>query len=473
MPYTWSAGDKLLAERLNQSDPETDARLSPVEHNIFELYLENYFSGKQTPFQGLFFDGFSDSAKVGVLSDLEIQTTNKKLVFPYSIPRFVYNFNSLTDGELNGQGGWTKQSGNLVFNVEGSVVYEGAKAISFVDSVNTAYYYHALDSSGGTGSVWGYFQGNASMDKNTSSVAFILRKTNAVGGNVADVAIIYYTATSDFSIKQMWGTNTFFTGVSKGAWHKIQIDWDTSLGTNGQFRVILDNGTPSAWVECYSNVKNATDVNTVLLYGDGSAGGAGTRYWDAFGYTVPVTSGSETSIKTTFQQAKKSLKLWVTRNFLARFNLASAIAQSATTLTIAGDQTGKFANGDTIDIYDANNFVRERKVLNAVPSFGGGITTLTFTPAIINASGFGTTAFIERVDVKPQVSLVDFGTADSFADLIYVKSIVDSVNSEVEDEYSYTQGTAQEDFKAKLILTRVDTSLTVYAKRLGVSLTDT
>src|SRR3989344_3929833 len=80
MPYTFNVGDEITAERLNQSDPESHSRLLNAEYNIVELYLENYFSGKQTPFQGLFFDGFSDEQKTGSMVDAEISNRRVKII---------------------------------------------------------------------------------------------------------------------------------------------------------------------------------------------------------------------------------------------------------------------------------------------------------------------------------------------------------------------------------------------------------
>ncbi|MDP2648144.1 MAG: hypothetical protein Q8P35_02805, partial [Candidatus Yanofskybacteria bacterium] len=97
-------------------------------------------------------------------------------------------------------------------------------------------------------------------------------------------------------------------------------------------------------------------------------------------------------------------------------------------------------------------------------------TTLTFTPSISSDSGFDTSAFVERVDVTPQVSLVNKGSADNFANLTYKNSIVDFSNNEVKDEYEYVASQAEEDFKVKLNLTRNDTSLTPYAKKVMVQL---
>lgn len=63
----WQAGDPLSADNLNLPSAGVQtaikAETAQLEHNVVELYLENYFAGKSTPYQGLFFDGFSDTTK--------------------------------------------------------------------------------------------------------------------------------------------------------------------------------------------------------------------------------------------------------------------------------------------------------------------------------------------------------------------------------------------------------------------------
>jgi len=175
-------------------------------------------------------------------------------------------------------------------------------------------------------------------------------------------------------------------------------------------------------------------------------------------------TGVYESIVTAFQITKETIHLWIVRNFVSQFNLDSSISGGATTLTILGDKTSEFANGDTIDISKANNNTRERKTLTAVPSFGGGVTTLTFS-ATDNA--FGTSDFVERVDVLPTISLVDSGTAKSFQTPDFVQSIVDFASGEVEDEYILI-ATPEEDLKIKIDVTRNTTTKRPIVKRLGV-----
>ena len=66
--------------------------------------------------------------------------------------------------------------------------------------------------------------------------------------------------------------------------------------------------------------------------------------------------------------------------------------------------------------------------MTATPTFATGVTTLTFTgDPVVNATGFDTAAFVERVDVVPQVSLVDSGDSDLFEDITFVQSITDTL----------------------------------------------
>ncbi len=56
---THAAGEPIKADDMNS----TVKAVLQNAHNIFELFLENFFASKITPFLGLFFDGFSDTTK--------------------------------------------------------------------------------------------------------------------------------------------------------------------------------------------------------------------------------------------------------------------------------------------------------------------------------------------------------------------------------------------------------------------------
>lgn len=481
-------GEQVLAVDVNSI---VDA-IFLVQGNVLELYLENYFAGKVTPFDGLFFDGFSDSLKVGQLDAISIETVNKRIILPAGANLASVDFEKDDIEAL-----FRTDAAQVGLDILGSFTIEcWVNPESLLPPASSQVRY--LFNKGGYSFFTQDRTGGEAFGVDIGADAYRLEGVNfSVVGTWTHIACVFNNSTKRVEF--------FVNGASVGLAPLI----GTLSPINSAASAVVGKGDETAnaqgWdglideMRVWDVMRTATQINdnkSLIISGSSSGLQAYWRFENNFndsspngntliesaGDTIPFTTnvpftppntGFYKSILTTFQQAKKSLKLWVTRNFSARFNLGVSIAFGATTLTIAGDQTGKFANTNTIDVYDANNFVRERKTLNAVPSFAAGFTTLTFTPAIVNATGFGTSAFVERVDVKPQVSLVNFGAGDSFQDLTYSKSIVDSVNSEVEDEYTFTNSTAEEDFKAKLILSRVDASLSIYAKRLGIALTDT
>lgn len=496
MPYTFNIGDEITAARLNQSDPETHNRLLNAEYNILELYLENYFSGKQTPFQGLFFDGFSDQLKTELLSQLTSVPNGKKLVITdVATPPLTLEYLVIAGGGGGGQGpdqpgggggaggyrtatgfslsqqtvvvtvglggALNTQGGNSQFasiisvgggraGTKGGTITGGSGGSGGGGSQGggggsgTG----GQGNNGGAGSISGGGGGGGAGASGSASSG----NNGGNGGNGLSSSITGSAVTRGGGGGGARDSGSFTQGVGGtggGATAGSSTPGVANTGggggggsggsAGGSGVVIIKFLTADVLSWSYSGTYNTGTTGAFTWI---EMTGSGTFQWSSS--TTQFTTGFYRSIKTTFQVAKKSLKLWVVRNFSARFNLQASIAQGATTLTIAGDQTGKFANGDTIDIYDANNFVRERKTLTATPSFGGGNTTLTFTPSISNASGFGTSAFVERVDVKPQVSLVNFNAADNFQDLTYSKSLVLSGNKNTAKAVT-ANGTAQID----------------------------
>jgi len=499
--FNWQIGDKLLASRLNQVNRDTDSRLTPVEHNVFELFLQNYFDGKtDIPFQAMFFDGFSDELKTGSVSGgVAVDTPNKKLDF--------------VAGATNTKAADFERDDAEVLQISNAA----QTGLDPSGSDFTIEMWLKVESDIPTSSQYTLFQKNIGVPQGSYDYAY----TRSPGG-LREITLAIFNGASSTP-------HTFPVDLGVGTYVHVAVTWTDSTRTcvlyidgvsqgnspnsgGGQFilngtapiSIGANNGTTNTFdglfdeLRFWSSARTGTEINDnkdVVLAGSETDLEGYWKFEDDFldatannndltesGGTIDFVAdvpfgsaealGNYISIVSTFQQAKKSVKLWVTRTFNVQFNLDSAIAVTDTTLTILGDQTSKFANGNTIDISDENNFVRERKTLNAVPSFGGGVTTLTFTPAIDNASGFGTTAFVERVDLLPQVSLVDFEAADSFEDMTFVQSIVDFANNEVEDEYDFVASQAEEDFKVKLNFTREDLDVGVEAKRLGTVLSE-
>lgn len=476
MSFDWIAGDKITADRLNQIDSNTDSRIGQNEHNVLQLYLENFFSSKVTPFLGLFFDGFSDETKTDVLTDIEIDAGNKQLKF--QVPSALAILNTGSDKQDSGisvtqtvphtiavgnrrllivaagTGGGTSISG---------VTFNGV-AMTRIDSVSKLSgdlfdVYLLFAPNVGTHDIVITYS-NSAVDQIMFRANFVNAKQSAqfgVEGQASKPADLtpsqIFTTEQDGSIALMWiyKDGEFVTGVDAG---QTQIGSFESNDINKGFAFSSEAKATAGSMEMGYTVANAGSFPAFLGF-----------FEILEDQGTDATSGSYESVITAFQQSMETARLWIVRNFTAQFNLDSAISGGATTLTIAGDQTGKFANGDTIDISTSDNLTRERKTLTAVPTFGGGVTTLTFSAT---ANAFGTSAFAERVDVIPQVSLVNSGDAKSFQSLTFQRSEVDFANSEVEDEYLLTLGTPQEDLKIKVDMTRNDITLVPVAKRLGV-----
>jgi len=492
---THATGDKILAADINS----IAEGVLDNSHNILQLFMENIFSTKITPFNGLFFDGFSDETKKDILTNTKIDTANKLLTFGFgNVSAFDFirassQFGSITDAAQTG--------------------LDLAAALTFEMWVNPS-------STIGDGDVWGI-----ASKGDTGAVAFTF--TYNGGGGTPNLTL-FVNGTGGLD------TLTINTTLTVGVWTHIAVSWDgstktakfyinavqtggdqvgsntTSLQNNTKdFRVntAQDAGNKGDWkmddVRIWDDVRTPTEItNNRLIELVGSEAGL-VAYYKATDFTdetsnnndltnngstgfelndvAPIedteTSGDYESIVSAFQQSMATVRLWVVRNFTAgsdRFNLDSAIAQAATTLTVLGDQTAAYKSGDTIDIYTSDFITRERKTLTIDSTFGGGVTTLTFTTGIDNSSGFGTSAFVERVNLLPQISLVDSGDAKSFQAMTFERSEVGTGSTgngidtdEVEDEYSFFTGTPQEDMKVKLTLTRNDTSIPVTVKRLG------
>jgi hypothetical protein len=141
------------------------------------------------------------------------------------------------------------------------------------------------------------------------------------------------------------------------------------------------------------------------------------------------------------------------------FVLDSAVAVSATTLDIVGDETGQIADGDTFDLYDSDSGVRERKTVNGTPSFGGGVTTIIFNEAVVAAAGFAAGDFVEHVQALPEISAVSADADESFQTPTYVGTRVDFDGNISEDEYSINlSGGGGVDLVTRVTLTRTDTA---------------
>jgi hypothetical protein len=521
MPKTWVAGEEITATNLNKTDPETDTRLtsaegriSQAEYNIFELYLENYFAGKSTPYNGMIFDGFSDTTKADQTSTtLSAQANAAQAILTVgSTTGFKAGHNiAIYSGP---QSSGPLYAGTVADDAGiGSIAWSGPTSAQGAGDSTCA-------SATVTGAQITHYLKATNFGFNIPAgvtIKGILVEVKSAGDsesadNIVDYAVrivksgtIGSTDKSSRTSPNGWGgagcAGSGFTsyGGSTDLWGETWTISDIN-SVNFGFAIAAKHGTVesgnnrTAFVDAiritvyYENtnyeekVVQSVDSGTQLTltsnlantYPSGSSVKRNTVTIDTTNKKITPTSNVGNGKKfnyftklNSFQQAMASSRLWMVRNWTARFNPASAVSAAATSLTIAGDQTTKFAVGDTIDIYSSDNLKRERKTLTAV-SYSAPNTTLSWSGGLTNS--YATSDYVERVDTLPKISIVDKNANESFAAMTYKKSIVDFTNNEVEDEYDYTPATPNEDVVLKLEMTRNDTALSPYAKRLGSTL---
>lgn len=203
----------------------------------------------------------------------------------------VDNFNSYSDGELGGDNGGTGWSDaweaifGSGFMVEGSVTNEGAKAISFSDSVQSiAWYKRDLTQSVSSGIVSFAMRLN---DLDNSDVEASFTDTSFEHGRVRmgnSGALILSTNDGEAVLRD---NGFFFANV----WYTIHVEID---GVNSRFRGRVDNDAWSDWV--YEIDNPFSDITRMIVYMVINLPGA-VAYFDTIGVgsnqTALVVSVSE------------------------------------------------------------------------------------------------------------------------------------------------------------------------------------
>lgn len=512
MRNDYIAGDPLPADDVNSM---VDA-ITTNAHNIFELYLENYFATKYTPYQGLFFDGFSDTAKidsssnaitiavpsgqadiyfstipswakVGQEVDIFDVTTGKietKIIQSITVGtspfRWIEDFNTLVDGALNGQNGWTETQNELRVMATGTP-YEGAKHLAFVNtgthaeatktfSVMTygrvAFALKPMLQTDATPYVWLTGQASGTMDIDIACATNgYIQAYDRIGGWTN---LVPYTFGNYYFIEVAFeytaggfeglGQRKFKVRVNGGSW-SAQLNGENATET-GVVNLTLKSFAGSSqhyydYIVIGDTTKITMTTNFANNYGTSAYLGRSSVDVDTVNKQIKIKTGLTRGVYRSklqaFQQEIGLVYDWAKRTY-EKYNLLSAIAVTDTTLTITGDMTARFFDTNKIDIYTADNTVRERKTISGSPVYASGYTTITFTPAIIRSAGFAITDFVERVNVIPQVSLVASGGVESFVDLDYQKTVVDFINLLAEDEFNKAFSPREFDFISKLIL---------------------
>jgi len=435
--HNWIPGEEITSAKLNELNPAADSRLNKAEHNILELLLENYYSGKNTPFSGLLFDGFSDLSKANIGTGSGTNATgtagqsqltlnsNAELAY-FAAGDLIHIFDN-TNNELN------------IITGKASNVVEANLASFTFSTVKPAFWSDQGLVNGNTQrrlrSSWAdNTQGpsNATLSKATSGLTIGQAHTLTLSVAWSGAA----SFGNDFTIEIKIGGVQVATHTTpgQGGSHNFNTTF-TPTTSNPTIQITVydnfnANNNPSwIWTFDFSNFQ-LTLGNTLFLQNALASNiSAGTvkkvsATIDASNKRLGMTGTQKRSIyqsiRTVFNQSMATARAWLMRLPTVKYNLNAAANAGSTSVQINGDVTGKFNSGDTIDISTGSNSARERRTLSQAASFGGGVTTLTFTGALANS--YTTAGYVERVDVKPKLSIVAAGGTLAFADLTFVGS---------------------------------------------------
>ena len=175
---------------------------------------------------------------------------------------FTDDFNSYNNGDLNGQGGW---SGSADFDVQGTTVYEGAKAVNATPSspVQTI-------SKTGTGVSDGKVSFYVRMTATNKDCVYKWKDgaTDVIWFRVRDNGYFsrIYNVSSWQNIKT-YSTNT---------WYLIEIEWRSS-DHYARYRITVAGNTPGSWdVDWESPASTSwSNIDTLIIAAEN-----GTHYID-------------------------------------------------------------------------------------------------------------------------------------------------------------------------------------------------
>jgi len=186
------------------------------------------------------------------------------------------NFNSYTDGDLVGQGSWTAgEGGTANFDIQGSIVQEGAKAV--------------INQTGANATVYKTF-----TTEETGEQEFYARPD---AGNLGMATLICVSDNTNVAI------TIGHTAEADSTWHKYNVQWDgrrvRGAGGTGQYKVKVDDGAWGAWTD---GDISFTTLGAITLR---KGGEAQPSYWDSFTSKMISFSISDTfSLTESMSTAK-------------------------------------------------------------------------------------------------------------------------------------------------------------------------
>lgn len=205
------------------------------------------------------------------------------------------DFNSYTDGNLNGQGWWT---GSTQFQVQEIIAKEG-KAISGTGHASVIIKIGTAQASGKMGC---YLRSSVKND----GVSLVF--TNPA---LTDLAVIELGSSGNIRARS---TNWFdlLANYEVNTWYYCEAEWSSAQGGKVRFRATKDGDIPGNWSD-WKNTRNIGTCDRIRLY---RTNANGTGYWDYIAgepYTPPpeleilienIETGSEFFVRKTISYGK-------------------------------------------------------------------------------------------------------------------------------------------------------------------------
>ena len=193
---------------------------------------------------------------------------------------YEQTFNSLSGGDLNGQDSWGGGTNNTRFDVQSSVVFEGANAVSntqpgdassseiirTVTGINSGIVYVSIRRTAAAGNL------SIKLGESASSKMYVVMDTL---GNIVTLSGALFTS------------NTI-QAYSNDTWYRIGIEFD-NVGQPNKFRANVDGGSFTSWLD----VTNTSYTNIDEIHLDSSDAISGvTDYYDFISpnYTASATT---------------------------------------------------------------------------------------------------------------------------------------------------------------------------------------
>ena len=175
------------------------------------------------------------------------------------------DFNAYNNGDLNGQGPW---GGDASYDVQDTVVYEGAKAV-----VGTQLTSQVLITAAGDDIASGQIGFYAYRVANNNGDQFFFIREGASYNTWIDLSsdgkIYLAVSAGDGNLQEV---DTY----SDTTWYWILVEWQGS-GATSEVRASVDGEAPTDWFE--PRVDWTTDLDTITL-GVNAQSGSQLSYWD-------------------------------------------------------------------------------------------------------------------------------------------------------------------------------------------------